>query len=175
MTMAKGTGSEGYHRAPNRKLLRVDHSMSGGSETYSPKSNLNLLTADHDPDSKAYLIINGSLAAIFLLVIAYAAVFDPVSANHPVPCVYTAITGEACASCGLSRGMSYAVRMNVTQARLVNAYSPIVLFFFAAQVLMRVVVSLLLIKWKRFINKLVIADALLSAGMLIAAFLPFLL
>ena len=133
------------------------------------------LTIDKNPAGKAYLIINGALAAIFLLVIIYAALFDPVMANHPIPCVYTAITGEECASCGLSRGMSYAVRMDLAQARVVNAHSPALLFFFAAQILMRLVVSLLLIRWGRIINKLVVADALLSSGMFFAAFLPFLL
>lgn len=157
------------------KPLTNDPGMGPGSEEYRPVSNWKLLLSDHDPATRAYLIINGSLAAVFLLVIAYAAAFDPVRANHPVPCVYTAITGEQCASCGLSRGMSHAVRMNIAQARLVNAYSPAVFLFFAAQVLMRIVVSLLLIKCARCINKLVIADALLSCGMFFAAFLPFLL
>ena len=122
----------------------------------------------HDP----YLLVNLSFFLIFLGVILYAWVFDPCKENHPIPCVFTMITGESCASCGLSRGLSFMLRLDIASAKIINPYSPGMFLFFSAQLLLRALFSVLYTKGLVKNSYLIVADVSISLSLFLLAFLP---
>ncbi len=121
-----------------------------------------------------YLFINLFLAGIILLVFAYSALFSPVTDNYPVVCVHEKLTGEPCASCGLSHSFSLIIRGEFSEAREWNAYGMRVFIFFAAQLLLRIVFSVYYIKNPLDRRSLIITDSIGSAIMFIIAFMPYL-
>lgn len=128
-----------------------------------------------DVSKSPYLILNFIFGLIILMVFAYAAIFPPEPGRHPVPCLYTFATGENCASCGLSRGFSYLIRGQINAASEVNTHSIPVFLFFVLQFFMRTGFSIASTKRNIETNKLVTADALLSAVVLLFTFIPLLL
>lgn len=122
-----------------------------------------------------YLVVNLVLGLCFLLVIIYSAVFSPEPDSHPIPCVYTRLTGEACVSCGLSRGLSHGIRGQFGAAAGVNPHSIPVLLFFLFQVGMRLAVSVLLVRSTIAPTAILLTDITLSAVAVALAFLPMLL
>ena len=120
-----------------------------------------------------YLFINLFLAGIIILVFAYSALFSPVTDNYPVVCVHEKLTGEPCASCGLSHSFSLIVRGEFSEAREWNAYGMRVFIFFAAQLLLRIVFSVYYIKYPQNRRSLILTDSAGSAVMFILTFLPF--
>lgn len=121
-----------------------------------------------------YLLINLLLGVIILPVFVYPAVFSPGEGQHPIPCVYTSLTGETCSSCGLSRGFSHIVRGQFSDAAEANKHSLRLFIFFKLQLIMRVTFSSLYIKNILYKKKIIGADIGISAVLFLAAFLPLL-
>jgi hypothetical protein len=123
---------------------------------------------------KPYHIINLSFGITIILILWYAVIFSPDGGKHPIPCVYTSITAEPCASCGLSRGLSHVVRAQLPEARQVNPHSIPVFLFFLGQLLIRISTSLILLKTNISCLLLLISDTLITITSFLAAFAPML-
>ena len=97
--------------------------------------------------SEPYLVINLIFAGIILLVFIYSGLFSPEKENYPVVCIHEKLTGEPCASCGLSHSFSLIIRGKISEAYEWNIYGPRIFIFFAAQLLMRILFSIFYIKY----------------------------
>jgi hypothetical protein len=124
--------------------------------------------------SEPYLIINLSLAGVIILILIYSGIFSPERDNYPVVCIHEKITGVPCVSCGLSHSLSLIIRGRVDEADQWNENGIRVFLFLTLQLLLRIVYSMLFI---RFIPArqqwLITSDCILSAGLFIYAFYPF--
>jgi len=134
-----------------------------------------LSTTDLSPPIRAYLLVNFLFGAALLLLFLYVLVYSPETGTHPIPCVYTKMTGEQCASCGLSRGLSHMIRGNFQAATAINRHSPAIFLFFAMQLLLRLTTSLMAIRKSMPLKYLTITDAFIAATTFLLAFLPLLL
>ncbi len=56
--------------------------------------------------NEPYITINFILAGVILLIFIYSGFFSPDKDNYPVVCIHERLTGEQCASCGLSHSFS---------------------------------------------------------------------
>ncbi|MEA3317162.1 MAG: hypothetical protein U9R54_04335 [Bacteroidota bacterium] len=123
---------------------------------------------------RAYKIINRIFAGIIITIILYSGIFSAQKSNHPIPSACTVIAGYSCKSTGLSRSFSEIVRFNFESARKYNSNGISVFLFFLIQLFMRLL-SLLFIKMKFNIEKIVIIDISISILMFIYFFRNFLL
>lgn len=122
----------------------------------------------------SYIVVNLIFAIIIIGVFVYSLVYSPDKNDYPVTCVHELLTGEPCASCGLSHGFSLIARGRVDEALEYNMYSVRVFAFFVAQLIMRVLTSLLTIcvpdkrKWVLTI------DVIITICYVFYSFWPFL-
>jgi len=123
--------------------------------------------------NEPYLIINIILTGVVILVFAYSGFFSPVKDNYPVVCIHEKLTGEPCVSCGLSHSFSLILRGRISEAYDWNVYGLRVFIFFAGQLLMRIVFSMLYIKHPELQKQLILYDAAVSGMFFIVSFLPF--
>jgi hypothetical protein len=121
-----------------------------------------------------YLLINIILTGVILLVFAYSGFFSPEKDNYPVVCVHEKLTGEPCVSCGLSHSFSLVLRGRISEAYDWNAYGFRVFIFFASQLVMRIVFSILYLKYPDTGKQLITYDIAISVMLFLVAFLPFL-
>ncbi len=119
-----------------------------------------------------YHAINIVFASVILGLLAYSAIYYPEPDRHPVPCIHSQVTGEPCASCGLSRAFSFLVRGEIAAARALNPQAIPVFLFFIIQLLMRGLTSLVTNARSVPASRLAATDALLSALLFLWAFLP---
>ncbi|HOK25882.1 MAG TPA: DUF2752 domain-containing protein [Bacteroidales bacterium] len=124
--------------------------------------------------TKSYITINLVLAFIIAIVFLYSAVFSPQKNNYPVTCIHEKITGKPCVSCGLSHSFSLIIRGKIIEAHSWNPYGFRVFLFFLAQLLMRVVFSVLYLKEAEYRKQLVIYDITGTIILFLIAFYPFL-
>jgi hypothetical protein len=115
--------------------------------------------------NEAYLIINIFFAGVILLVIIYSGIFSPEHDSYPVVCLHKKITGEACASCGLSHSFSLIVRGRISEAYQWNINGMSVFLFFASQLVLRAVFSLFYIKFPATRRQLILTDCI-GSGLL---------
>lgn len=117
-----------------------------------------------------YLIINFILAGIILLVFIYSGIFSAQKDNYPLPSFYEEITGQTSPSTGLSKSFSEIIRGNFESASEYNKSGILIFLFFLVQLILRICVSLLLIR--RIIPKkwLAITDIILSTSLFIYCF-----
>ena len=120
-----------------------------------------------------YLLINLIFTGVILLVFAYSGFFSPARDNYPVVCIHEKLTGEPCVSCGLSHSFSLIVRGRISEAYEWNIYGLRVFIFFAAQLLMRIVFSVIYIKYPDSGKQLITYDASVSIMLFIVSFLPY--
>lgn len=120
-----------------------------------------------------YLQINLIFTGVILLGFAYSGFFSPVVDNYPVVCIHEKLTGEPCVSCGLSHSFSLIVRGRISEAYEWNIYGLRVFIFFAAQLLMRIVFSVIYIKYPDSGKQLITYDAAVSIMLFIVSFLPY--
>jgi hypothetical protein len=104
---------------------------------------------------------------------AYSGIFSPETDNYPVACIHEKLTGEQCASCGLSHGFSLILRGRISEANHWNLYSIRVFLFFALQFIMRITFSFLYAKHSGISKQLIIMDSLGSGVMFLLVFWPF--
>lgn len=122
--------------------------------------------------SEPYLIVNLIFAGIILLAFIYSGLFSPEKDNYPVVCIHEKITGEPCASCGLSHSFSLIVRGKISEAYEWNIYGLRIFIFFAAQLLMRILFSILYIKYPETDRQLILYDIAASSVLFIICFIP---
>jgi hypothetical protein len=124
-------------------------------------------------NSDPYLIINLFFSGVIILVFIYSGIFSPQKDNYPIVCIHEKLTGEPCASCGLSHSFSLIVRGRITEAYEWNIYGMRIFIFFVAQLLMRVLFSIFYIKYPDTNRQLIIYDIGVSTMLFIVCFLPF--
>lgn len=122
-----------------------------------------------------YLIINAIFAVIIIGIMLYSLVFSPDENNYPVACVHELLTGEPCASCGISHSFSLILRGRTDEAELWNPNGMRVFLFFALQLFMRVFSSVVFILGPSRKKLVVGTDIAISSVYLLWAFWPFLL
>jgi hypothetical protein len=123
--------------------------------------------------SEPYITINLVLAGVILLIFMYSGFFSPDKNNYPVVCIHEKLTGEQCASCGLSHSFSLILRGRISEANDWNINGLRVFIFFAAQLIMRVVFSVFYLKYHDTRKQLVTYDIAVSVMFFIVSFLPF--
>jgi hypothetical protein len=123
--------------------------------------------------NEPYLLINTVFAGVIILIMIYSGIFSPARDNYPVVCLHQRLTGQPCLSCGLSHSFSLIVRGHFGEARKWNVYGLRVFFFFASQLIFRILFSFLWIRIKPIRNSLIIFDAIISATILLISFWPF--
>lgn len=123
--------------------------------------------------NEPYITINFILAGVILLIFMYSGFFSPDKGNYPVVCIHERLTGEQCASCGLSHSFSLILRGRISEAYDWNLNGLRVFIFFAAQLIMRVVFSVFYLKHHDSGKQLVTYDIAVSVMFFIVTFLPF--
>lgn len=123
--------------------------------------------------NEPYLVINIVFAGVILLIMAYSGIFSPEKGNYPVVCIHEKITGEPCVSCGLSHSFSLIIRGRIDEAYQWNRYAMRVFLFFAGQFLLRIIFSLLYIRYSETRKQLILFDIIGSSLIFLIAFMPF--
>lgn len=124
--------------------------------------------------NEPYLKINIVLAGVILLIMAYSGIFSPEKDNYPVVCIHEKITGEPCVSCGLSHSFSLILRGRVDEAYQWNRYGMRVFLFFAGQLILRIIFSLLYSRYSSTRKQLILFDIVGSSVLFLVTFMPFL-
>ncbi len=121
-------------------------------------------------NANAYRIVNLLLALVVLGVFVYSLLYTP--GKHPIPSVFTDITGVETPSKGLSAAFSEVVRGNLSEANSYNAYVLQVFSFFVLQLLLRI--SLIFVSEKTNRLKMVVwLDVTFSLALFLYCFWPF--
>lgn len=120
-----------------------------------------------------YLLLNLILAGVVLLILVYSGIFSPEKDNYPVACIHEKLTGEPCISCGLSHSFSLIVRGRITEAYRWNIYGMRVFLFFASQLILRVVFSIVYLRYHSNRKQLIIMDSIGTGLFFIITFWPF--
>jgi hypothetical protein len=123
--------------------------------------------------SEPYLLINLIFTGVILLIFVYSGFFSPDKGNYPVVCLHEKLTGEPCASCGLSHSFSLILRGRISEAYNWNIYGLRVFLFFALQLVMRIVFSMFYIKYTDTGKQLITYDIASSIIVFLICFLPF--
>jgi hypothetical protein len=141
--------------------------------TLPTKTNNAFSSLKHRLISEPYLSVNTALAGVLLFVFLYSGFFSPEKNNYPVVCVHERLTGEPCASCGLSHSFSLILQGKISEAYRWNSNGMRVFIFFAAQLVMRIVFSVFYLKHPQTVRQLIIYDIIASLTLFLIAFIPF--
>ncbi len=141
--------------------------------TQSAKTSNAFSLLKHRLISEPYLSVNLALAGVLLFVFFYSAFFSPEKDNYPVVCIHEKLTGEPCASCGLSHSFSLILQGRITEAYKWNSNGMRVFIFFSAQMIMRIVFSVFYLKYPETVRQLIIYDTIASLTLFLIAFMPF--
>lgn len=138
-------------------------------------SEKNSTGAEHRAEilKENYIKINIILAGVILLIFVYSGFFSPEKNNYPVVCIHEKLTGEPCVSCGLSHSFSLILRGRIREAGEWNPYGFRIFLFFALQLVMRGVFSVVWIRNSGIRKEVVIYDIAASLIIFLIAFLPF--
>ena len=120
-----------------------------------------------------YLVVNIVFAGIILLIMLYSGIFSPEKDNYPVTCIHREITGEPCVSCGLSHSFSLIIRGRINEAYIWNIYGMRVFLFFCSQLFMRIIFSILYIRYPATRKQLIILDIAGSSVIFLISFWHF--
>jgi hypothetical protein len=121
-----------------------------------------------------YPVINILLAGVILMIMVYSGIFSPVKDDYPVICIHEKLTGQPCASCGLSHSFSLILRGQADEAVEWNPNGPRVFIFFVAQLVLRFAFTIYYLKYPANRKALIITDSAGSGLMFLIAFWPFL-
>lgn len=122
-----------------------------------------------------YLIINAIFGIVIIGVMLYSLVFSPDENNYPVACVHELVSGEPCASCGISHSFSLILRERFDEAEQWNPNGMRVFLFFAVQLALRAISSLLILLLPSKKRLIIGTDIAFSSVYLLWAFWPFLM
>lgn len=123
--------------------------------------------------SEPYLSVNTALAGVLLFMFVYSGIFSPEKNNYPVVCIHERLTGEQCASCGLSHSFSLIMKGKISEAYKWNSNGMRVFIFFAAQLVMRIVFLVFYLKHPQTVRQLIIYDTIASLTLFLITFMPF--
>jgi hypothetical protein len=123
---------------------------------------------------ETYLKINLVFAGVIVMIFAYSGIFSPDKNNYPVICIHEKITGQPCASCGLSHSFSLILRGRIGEAYTWNPYGIRIFLFFASQLFMRVIFSVFYLNNKPIRKQLVLYDIIGSSAIFLLSFWPLL-
>ncbi len=123
--------------------------------------------------SHPYVIINLIFSVLILSIFLYSLLFSAEKSNYPVHSNYTSITGKPIISNGLSRSFSEIVRLKFDMAKEYNPYGIQIFSFFLSQLLLRIISTGMVIVTSRLNKIVLIADIILSSGLFIILFWPF--
>lgn len=121
-----------------------------------------------------YLIVNAILSGVILLIWGYSLIFSPDKNDYPVVCIHEKITGQQCASCGMSHAFSFIIRGQIEKAEAWNKYALQLFVFLFVQLLMRAGISSWLLSDGPKPVMVGYFDAIISAIMALYVFFPFL-
>jgi len=125
--------------------------------------------------NEPYLIINFVLAGVIMLIMIYSGIFSPDKDDYPVVCIHEKLTGEPCVSCGLSHSFSLIIRGRIDEAYEWNKYGMRIFLFFAGQLFIRFVFSVIYANHPDSRNQLIIYDIIGSSALFLIVFMPFLI
>lgn len=120
-----------------------------------------------------YLTINLVFAGLILMILVYSAIYSPDRNDYPVQCIHEQLTGQPCASCGISHSFSLIVRGRISEAYEWNQNGMRVFIFFVAQAVMRLVFSLFYLRDESTRRRLIQYDIAGSVLMFLVSFMPF--
>lgn len=124
--------------------------------------------------SDSYIIINLIFAGIILMIIVYSGIFSAEKDKHLIKSACIEITGKPCKSVGLSRSFSEIVRLRFESAKEYNPYGIKIFSFFFIQLILRIGITILIIK-KIFVkNKILYVDVVVSIVLFLVTFADFL-
>jgi hypothetical protein len=122
------------------------------------------------PQERNYHLVNIAFILLIVAIFAYSLVFK--GENHPVPALFTKVTGEIPPSKGLSESFSEIVRGNLVDAARINPHGLRIFAFFALQLLLRIFFSLSTRIRPDRIFTIAIADSAISIVVFIWCFAP---
>lgn len=121
-------------------------------------------------NNRCYHIINISFASIILGILFYSLIFR--GDNHPIPALFTKLTGIIPPSKGLSASFSELVRGNFERALILNPYSIRIFSFFIIQLFTRAFISLAVAgNWVKT-SRIILIDAFYSTTLFVFCFAP---
>jgi len=120
----------------------------------------------------SYQIINLIFASIITGIFIYSAIYSHRKINHPIPSVFSQLTGSDSPSSGLSRSFSALTQGDVKSAKELNPYSIQIFLFFAFQLIFRIFTFFLMKKSFSWINTYIFADITLSILVFLLVFKP---
>ena len=123
-----------------------------------------------DSKEQSYHLVNIMFLLMIVAIFCYSLIFR--GDNHPIPAIFTEVTGEIPPSKGLSESFSEIVRGNFTDAARINPHGLRIFAFFAFQMLLRVFFSLSVRLKPDRILSLAIADAIVSLTLFLWCFAP---
>jgi hypothetical protein len=122
-----------------------------------------------------YLILNRIFGVILLSVLLYSILYSPERQQRPVPSGIQLFFGKTSPSTGLSHSFSALVRFEFQLAKEYNPYGLRIFLFFIIQLGMRIGGLLLASRLpEQALKKMVRADGVISATLLLICFWPFL-
>jgi hypothetical protein len=119
-----------------------------------------------------YQIINLVFVFIIVLIFSYSALYSYKQSNHPIPSVFSQITGKDSPSTGLSRSFSALIKCDVKAAKEFNPYGIQIFSFFAFQLVFRIFTFFLMKINFSWINTYILSDITLSILLFLLAFSP---
>ena len=121
-------------------------------------------------NKKGYNIINIAFGSVIIGIVLYSLLFR--GNNHPIPALFTQLTGIIPPSKGLSASFSELVRGNIEAAGLLNPYGLRIFAFFIIQLFTRVLVSISVeAEWLK-LSQIIILDTLYSIVLFAICFAP---
>lgn len=120
--------------------------------------------------NRCYHIINISFGIIILGILFYSLLFR--GSNHPIPALFTDITGLIPPSKGLSASFSEIVRGNFEAAYVLNPYSLRIFSFFIIQLFTRALVSLAMEGGWVKTSRIITIDVIYSTTLFAYCFAP---
>ncbi len=112
-------------------------------------------------DHRSYQTVNLLFAGAILLVWGYALAYPP-TGGHPVPSLYTLLSGEPSPTAGLSRSFSAILRGDLSLARDLSPYGIPLFLFLLIQLIMRITAFVLLKRHVLPLRRILTADVILS-------------
>lgn len=96
----------------------------------------------------SYIIINWVFVGVVCFIFIYSGIYSS-NKEHPVKCYYEQRFNKPCPTCGLSRGFSAMIRGKIKEVSNFNSNSIPVFCFFSIQLLLRLTINFLLIKFRK--------------------------
>lgn len=104
------------------------------------------------------------------MIFIYSAIFSAKKDNHPIPSFYEEFTGKESPTSGLSRSFSEIARLHFKEAKKWNVNGLPIFLFFLIQLVMRITMSIVLVKKTVNLKTLVWIDSVASVLLFLLCF-----